>query len=88
MENAIYTVHIGDNSGLIAKVADFYFQDGDSIADVTYGKGVFWRNVDESKYEIIGSDLKDGIDFRCLPYGDNTFCHGVLDPPYARTGDN
>lgn len=86
MENAIYTVHIGDNSGLIKKVADLYFQEGDSIADVTYGKGVFWRNIDNNKYKITGSDLKNGIDFRCLPYNNETFCHGVLDPPYARTG--
>lgn len=86
MKNAIYTVHIGDNSGLINKVVDLYFHEGDSIADVTYGKGVFWRDIDKNKYTIIGTDIKNGIDFRCLPYENESFCHGVLDPPYARTG--
>jgi hypothetical protein len=31
---------------LFAQVAKLYFRPGDRIADVTYGKGVFWRQVD------------------------------------------
>jgi len=84
IENPIYTVHVGSNSGLIKNVTDLYFIKGDRIADVTWGKGVFWKEVDKSKYEIVGSDLKTGIDFRYLPYKDNSFNHSVLDPPYAR----
>lgn len=80
----IYTVHHGCNSGLIKNVAELYFSEGDKIADVTYGKGVFWRDVDRSKYEIIGTDLQQGIDFRKLPYPDNSFDHSVIDPPYCR----
>lgn len=34
----------GDNSDLIKTVASLYTKDDDlTIADVTYGKGVFWR---------------------------------------------
>jgi hypothetical protein len=84
VENPIYTVHIGCNSGLIKDVSELYFQEGDRIADVTWGKGVFWKEVDKSKFEIVGSDIKTGTDFRELPYEDNSFSHSVIDPPYAR----
>lgn len=84
IEQAIYTVHQGCNSGLIKSVVELYFNQGDSIADVTWGKGVFWKDVDKNQYEIVGSDIKTGIDFRALPYENESFNHGVLDPPYAR----
>ena len=78
------TVHVGDNSGLIENVSNLYFSEGDSIADVIFGRGVFWRKVPSDKFRIIGSDLKTGIDFGHLPYEDNSFDHSVIDPPYAR----
>lgn len=80
----IYTVHKGNNSGLIKMVADLYFQEGDKIADVTYGKGVFWKDVDRTKLDIVGTDIKTGTDFRKLPYDNQSFDHSVIDPPYAR----
>ena len=83
-EKTIYTVHHACNSGLIKDVVDLYVEEGSKVADVTYGKGVFWKDVDLSKYNIIGSDIKTGIDFRELPYQDNSFNHSVIDPPYAR----
>jgi tRNA G10 N-methylase Trm11 len=84
IDDTIYSVYVGTNSGLIKNVASLYFNQGDRIADVTYGKGVFWKKVDTKKYDIVGSDLLTGIDFRNLPYQDNEFSHSVIDPPYAR----
>jgi DNA modification methylase len=56
------------------------------IADVTYGRGVFWRQVDLSDYDFQASDLitvpDHRHDFRHLPYEDNEFDVVVLDPPY------
>lgn len=80
----IYTVHLTRNSGLIKDVVSLYFNKGDRVADVTYGKGVFWKDIDRTKYTIVGSDIKTGIDFRKLPYCENYFDHSVIDPPYAR----
>lgn len=82
--DTIYTVHTGFNSGLIKNAVHLYFNPGDRIADVTYGKGVFWKKIDKNSYNIIGSDLKSGIDFRNLPYENDSFEHSVIDPPYAR----
>lgn len=82
MDNIIYTACIGNNSKLIKDVTALYFNKGDIVADVTYGRGVFWREV--SGYEIIGSDIKTGMDFSNLPYANNSFNHSVIDPPYGR----
>lgn len=87
LEQVIYTTHLGCNSGLIKNVVDLYFKQGDKIADVTWGKGAFWKDVDTSLYELVGSDLKTGVDFRQLPYENDSFTHSVLDPPYARIGN-
>jgi tRNA G10 N-methylase Trm11 len=49
---------------------------------VTYGSGVFWRNVDLSRYELVPSDIATGVDCRALPYEASSFDALVLDPPY------
>lgn len=84
IENPIYTVYQGSNSGLIKNVSELYFKEGDRIADVTWGKGVFWKEIDKSKFQIVGSDIKTGVDFRKSPYENESFNHSVIDPPYAR----
>jgi DNA modification methylase len=83
----LYTSHVGNNSVLISEIAALYLQDGDKIADVTYGKGVFWRKIDLDKYEFKKSDVitcpETPYDFRKLPYEDEEFDVVVLDPPYV-----
>lgn len=70
---------------MIKDAARLYFNVGDRIADVTYGKGAFWREIDHALYNFSFSDLKlNNIDFRNLPYDDEVFDHTVIDPPYAR----
>lgn len=83
-EEIIYTVHHGCNSKLIKSAVTLYFKRGSKIADVTYGKGVFWKDINKKIYEIVGSDIQTGVDFRQLPYQDNSFNNSVIDPPYAR----
>lgn len=85
LDSPIYTVHKGSNSGLIKNVVELYFKPGDKIADVTWGKGVFWKDIDLAHFNVLGSDIKTGTDFRNLPYKNDSFNHSVIDPPYART---
>ena len=40
------TAHSGRNNKLFQSVARLYLDDGATVADVTYGQGHFWRNVD------------------------------------------
>jgi hypothetical protein len=79
----VYTAIVGrTNAELIAEVARLYLRPGMRVADVTYGRGVFWRKVDTSVLDFHATDLSDGVDFRNLPYADDSLDLVVLDPPY------
>lgn len=80
--NLVFSSYSTDNSQVFPHILDLYVEDGATIADVTYGKGVFWRCVDTSKYNFFPSDLKTGVDARNLPYDNDSFDACVLDPPY------
>lgn len=73
---------VGNNADIFPEILELHVPDGAKIADVTYGKGVFWRKVDLSKYTLIPSDLADGIDCRNLPYESESLDAIVIDPPY------
>lgn len=84
----LYTVIEGTNSDLIKKVSDFYMKDRDIVADVTYGKGVFWKKVDILRFDFHLSDIETAspkVDFRHLHYPDEFLDHHVFDPPYMHT---
>lgn len=83
--DTIYTASVGTNANLFPQVLKLYVPEGSAIADVNYGKGVFWRNVDVSKYKLQASDLKDGIDMCALPYEGGSLDALVMDPPYMPT---
>jgi hypothetical protein len=78
----------GTNADLIAKAAKLHIPDGALVADVTYGKGVFWRKTRRRRFTLITSDknAKAGLraDFRQLPYPDEVFDVVVFDPPYVK----
>jgi hypothetical protein len=78
----IVSSHIGDNSNLFAKILNLHVPVGSKVADVTYGKGVFWRKVNQSNYIVFATDIKTGVDCRSLPYIDGEMDCVVLDPPY------
>lgn len=82
---SIYSASVGTNADLFPQVLSLYVKKGSTIADVTYGKGVFWRKVKLSEYKLIASDLKTGTDMCKLPYKDGTIDAVVIDPPYMPT---
>jgi SAM-dependent methyltransferase len=51
------TLSRGTNADLIANVAKLYLAAGALVADVTYGKGVFWRKCGHHSCTIFASDL-------------------------------
>jgi len=81
----IFSASIETNAEVFPNVLELYVPEGSIVADVTYGKGVFWRNVPEGKYQLKASDLKTGIDCRNLPYQDVSIDCVVFDPPYMHT---
>lgn len=80
----------GNNADLIAEVARLYAAGDPKIADLTYGKGVFWRKCPE--LNVTGSDLitvpDRPYDFTATPYDDASFDIAVLDPPYIHSPGN
>ncbi len=76
------SAYVGTNADIFPVVLRLHVPEGARIADVTFGKGVFWRNVDVDQYDLHASDIADGIDCRDLPYRDSSFDCIVFDPPY------
>jgi hypothetical protein len=81
----VFSAHVDTNEAVFPEVLSLYVPPGSSVADVTYGKGVFWKRVDRSLYDLHTSDLKTGTDCRDLPYTDSIFDAVVFDPPYMHT---
>ncbi|NOH01488.1 MAG: site-specific DNA-methyltransferase [Chloroflexi bacterium] len=80
--NVVMSAFVGGNAEVFPQILSLHVPEGSKIADVTYGNGVFWRNVDLSKYTLVPSDIADGVDCRALPYTNKSFDAVVLDPPY------
>ncbi len=78
----ILSAIVGNNSNIFPNILKLHVTENSKIADVTYGKGAFWKDVDKSKYEILTSDIQTGTDCRNLPYADKSIDCIVLDPPY------
>lgn len=93
----ILSAHIGDNDLLFPQILDLHVPLNAKIADITFGKGVFWNKVNLDNYTLLASDLylkpatkekfqhieiKEGIDARNLPYEDASLDCVVFDPPY------
>lgn len=76
------SAHIGGNADVFAQIMLLHVPEGSIVADVTWGKGVFWRKVREGAYDVRATDIAMGVDCRDLPYRDGEIDCVVLDPPY------
>lgn len=80
--DVVHSSHLGDNATLFEKILKLYVPPKSRIADVTWGKGAFWRGVADNMYDIRATDIQMGVDCRDLPYEDESLDALVLDPPY------
>lgn len=78
----VLSAHVGNNADVFPQILKLHVPMGSRIADVTFGKGTFWRKVGVTDYTLYTSDIADGIDCRELPYGDASLDCVILDPPY------
>lgn len=83
--NLVFSAHQGSNDTLFPLVLGLYVAPGSRVADVTYGNGVFWKQISKREYKLLASDLKDGVDCRHLPYRASSLDAVVFDPPYMHT---
>lgn len=83
----------GTNADLIAEVARLHLSPHYLVADLTWGRGVFWKKVgrvslfasDANPEKAPGGNVRD---FMATDYPDHHFDRVVFDPPYAHTGKN
>ena len=81
----VLSAYLDGNESVFPRILDLYVRPGSVVADVTYGKGVFWRNVEPGDYDLRATDLLEGVDCRDLPYRDGEIDCVVLDPPYMHS---
>jgi hypothetical protein len=80
--NVVLSASIGDNAPVFREILTLFVPASSTIADVTWGKGAFWKLVPEGEYKVLATDIQMGVDCRELPYEDGTIDALVLDPPY------
>lgn len=93
----VLSSYVATNEDVFPGILDLHVEKGSLIADITFGKGVFWKNINLSDYIVLPSDIdlkketakmyaalnpRTGIDCRDLPYEDGSLDCVVFDPPY------
>lgn len=89
----ILTSKIGTNAELFPDAVSLYVSPGSRVLDMTWGNGVFWKNIDQSCYRLIRNDLDPTrgdvhFDFRKTEFSCISFDVVVLDPPYSSRSSN
>ena len=83
--NLVRSAYLDGNDSVFPKILGLYVKPGSVVADVTYGKGVFWRRIPTGLYDVRATDVQNGVDCRKLPYNDGEVDCVVLDPPYMHS---
>jgi len=81
----VLSAYVGTNDLVFPYVMSLYVPVGSTVADVTYGNGVFWRCIPKDSYKLLVTDLGSGVDCRKLPYDSGSLDCVVFDPPYMHT---
>jgi hypothetical protein len=81
----VFSAYQGTNDDIFPHVISLYVASGSKVADVTYGSGIFWKQVRSDAYQLLLTDLSTGTDCRNLPYEDASMDCVVFDPPYMHT---
>lgn len=58
----VFSAYAEGNDKVFPRILSLYVKPGSVVADVTYGKGVFWRHVPPGQYDIRASDILTDTD--------------------------
>ncbi len=81
----VFSAMHGNNDEMFPHIMSLYVAPGSLVADVTYGRGVFWKGIEKGLYRLRATDLATGVDSRDLPYRSGSMDCVVFDPPYMHT---
>ena len=56
--NLVLSAYSDGNDRTFPRILSLYVAPGSIVADVTFGKGVFWRRVPPGEYEILATDIQ------------------------------
>ena len=54
------SAHVAGNADVFAQILRLHVPEGSTVADVTWGKGVFWQKVPEGAYDVRPTDIAMG----------------------------
>lgn len=80
--DVVMSAFVSGNADVFPQILNLHVPKGSVVADVTFGGGVFWKNVDLAQYKLLATDIADGVDCRSLPYENESLDAIVIDPPY------
>jgi hypothetical protein len=80
--DVVMSAFVAGNAEVFPHVLALHVPVGSTVADITFSKGVFWKNVDLGNYSLLPTDIKTGVDCRKLPYDAESLDCVVFDPPY------
>jgi len=80
--DAVLSARVGGNAEIFPDLMRLHVPFDSRVADITWGKGVFWKAVPDHWYEVLPSDIQTGTDSRDLPYDDGSLDAVIFDPPY------
>ncbi len=96
----VLTAKVGKNSAVFPGMMGLYVPEGSVVADLTFGRGAFWKDVRQGAYSILASDTEDrrGKSYRrcradftfimanmqALPYRAESLDVVIMDPPYSQ----
>ena len=78
---SVYT----NQEDILNGILDLYIDDDRFFSDVTYGNGVFYKNIPEPDYKFdLEPQCEDVIELNChsLPWKDSSAPNIVYDPPF------
>ena len=54
----VFSAHVGENAALLRQILRLHVPRHSTIADVTFGRGTFWKHVPAGDYTLLASDLE------------------------------
>src|SRR5262249_22799940 len=58
----VFSAYQGTNDAVFPHVLALYVRPSSTVADITYGRGVFWKGVPKDRYKLLATDIKAGVD--------------------------
>jgi hypothetical protein len=56
----VFSAYQETNDAIFPRILNLFVAPGSKVADVTYGRGVFWKRVPRHSYKLFATDIAGG----------------------------